>query len=292
MLKQNIRLFLLFILTGSVLNLQAQTEPVQKNSADLSSLRVTEIHYHPLDVDTTNDDEYEFIELKNVGQTELVLTGAAFVNGIDYTFTEGSIPANSFVIIASNAVKFKELYNFDAYGEYEGQLDNGGERITLVSSAGDTVINFKYSDDAPWPVEADGLGYSLVSKSRSGAGDPDTSAYWVISGVLNGSPGADDVVSGVKDITGFVPSEYKLQQNYPNPFNPVTNISYTIPETGLVSLTVYDVTGQEIAELINEEKPAGNYNTLFNASGLASGVYYYQVKVNDFISTKKMILLK
>jgi hypothetical protein len=292
MIKQNIRLFLLLILTGSVLNLRAQTEPVQKVNADLSSLRVTEIHYHPLDVDTTNDDEYEFIELKNVGATELVLTGAAFVNGVSYTFSESSIPANSFVIIASNSVKFKELYNIDAFGEYEGQLDNGGERITLVSSAGDTVLNFKYKDESPWPVEADGLGYSLVSKSKSGQGNPDTSAYWVISGVLNGSPGADDIVSDVSDLQGVIPSEYKLQQNYPNPFNPVTNIIFSIPQSGLTELKVFDILGREVTTLVNETVSAGEHSIQFSAGNLASGVYYYRLKVNDFISANKMVLLR
>lgn len=95
------------------------------------------------------------------------------------------------------------------------------------------------------------------------------------------------------------PEEFSLSQNYPNPFNPVTKIKFTIPdvtlsgvEGSLVTLKVFDVLGNEVATLVNEYKPAGNYEIDFNASELSSGVYYYQLKSGSFISTKKMILLK
>ncbi len=86
--------------------------------------------------------------------------------------------------------------------------------------------------------------------------------------------------------------DYKLEQNYPNPFNPSTKISYRIPETGLVSLKVYDVLGKEIASLVNEEKDAGIYDVNFNAANLPSGIYFYTIKTSKFTDTKKMILLK
>jgi hypothetical protein len=270
----------------------ALNEAEFKVREDLSSLRVTELHYHPLDVDTTSDNEYEFIELKNVSDSEVILNGASFNNGIEYTFGDTTAAPHSFIVLASNSIKFKELYGFTPFGEYEGQLDNSGERITLINSVGDTVLNFKYDDESPWPAEADGLGYSLVSKSRRGAGDPGTPEYWVISGQLNGSPGADDAVSDVNLTAGVVPAEYKLMQNYPNPFNPVTNIIYSIPQNGMVELKIFDVLGREIVALVNEEKAAGEYRVQFNAGNLASGVYYYRLKVNDFISTGKMVLLR
>jgi hypothetical protein len=270
----------------------ALNEAEFKIREDLSNLRITELHYHPLDVDTTNDGEYEFIELKNVGDTELSLIGAGFINGIEYTFGEATVAPNSFVVLASNAVKFNELYGFAPFGEFEGQLDNGGERVTFINSVGDTVINFKYSDDAPWPAEADGLGYSLVSKSISGQGNPDTSIYWAVSGVINGSPGADDAVSGVEDIVDFIPSEYRLLQNYPNPFNPVTNIVFSMPVSGQAELKIFDILGREVTTLVNEVISAGEHSIQFNAASLASGVYYYRLKVNDFTCTNKMVLLR
>ncbi len=86
--------------------------------------------------------------------------------------------------------------------------------------------------------------------------------------------------------------QYKLHQNYPNPFNPITAISYQIKEQGLVQLKVYNLLGQEIVTLINAVQPAGNYETLFDASNLPSGVYIYSLRVNDFVQNNKMTLLK
>jgi Secretion system C-terminal sorting domain/Beta-propeller repeat len=88
------------------------------------------------------------------------------------------------------------------------------------------------------------------------------------------------------------PNEFSLSQNYPNPFNPSTIIKFQIPKAGLVTLKVYDILGKEIVALINENKMAGYYEISFNASQLASGIYIYQLKANDFISSKKMILMK
>jgi len=96
------------------------------------------------------------------------------------------------------------------------------------------------------------------------------------------------------------PEVFYLSQNYPNPFNPSTRIKFTIPsviesetkQSQLITLKVYDILGNEIASLINEEKPAGSYEIEFNGNGLPSGVYFYQLKANTFIETKKMMLLK
>jgi hypothetical protein len=80
--------------------------------------------------------------------------------------------------------------------------------------------------------------------------------------------------------------------SYPNPFNPTTTISYTIPKDGKVEIKVYDALGREVAILVNEVKPAGKYNVVFNAANLASGVYFYRITVNDLAVTKKIILMK
>ncbi|MBI9069949.1 MAG: T9SS type A sorting domain-containing protein [Melioribacteraceae bacterium] len=86
--------------------------------------------------------------------------------------------------------------------------------------------------------------------------------------------------------------EYRLSENYPNPFNPTTKISYQLPESGFVSLKVYNSLGKEVAELVNEVKGAGRYNATFNASKLSSGIYFYTIQVNDFVQTNKMLLVK
>jgi hypothetical protein len=89
------------------------------------------------------------------------------------------------------------------------------------------------------------------------------------------------------------PIRFRLSQNYPNPFNPTTQISYSISKASQVSLKVYNLRGQEVRTLVDEFKQAGNYSYVFNADGLASGVYFYRLKVGqDFTSTKKMLFIR
>jgi hypothetical protein len=89
-----------------------------------------------------------------------------------------------------------------------------------------------------------------------------------------------------------IPTEISLEQNYPNPFNPSTSIQYTISDRQFVSLKVYDIIGNEVATMVNSEKPAGVYEVEWNASDVPSGVYFYQLKTGSFVQTKKMLLLK
>ena len=86
--------------------------------------------------------------------------------------------------------------------------------------------------------------------------------------------------------------EYALFDNFPNPFNPTTTINFQLPQNGFVTLKIYDILGKEVAILVNEQKNQGRYSINFDASRLASGVYIYQLRVNDYVSSKKMLLLK
>jgi hypothetical protein len=88
------------------------------------------------------------------------------------------------------------------------------------------------------------------------------------------------------------PNDLHLSQNFPNPFNPTTTIKYQVAEAGFVVLKVYDVLGNEVANLVGENKENGSYSIMFDATNLPSGIYIYQLKVNSFIETKKMILMK
>lgn len=98
------------------------------------------------------------------------------------------------------------------------------------------------------------------------------------------------VPTGVED-EQFI-ANYKLEQNYPNPFNPSTKIKYTIPQSEFVSLKVYDLLGNEVADLVNEEKSAGSYEINYNAGELSSGIYFYTIQSGNFIQTKKLVLTK
>ncbi len=101
-------------------------------------------------------------------------------------------------------------------------------------------------------------------------------------------PGSTSAV----EYEGVLPTDYKLLQNYPNPFNPSTKLAFSIPETANVSLQIYDVLGRKVADLVNKSLKAGMHEVKFDATGFASGIYFYKLQANDFISTKKMLLLK
>jgi hypothetical protein len=90
----------------------------------------------------------------------------------------------------------------------------------------------------------------------------------------------------------LLPVKFNLKQNYPNPFNPTTVISYQLPVSSPVTLKIYDILGNEVATLVNEIKPAGNYEVEFDAGYLSSGVYFYSISAESFNQVKKMILLR
>jgi hypothetical protein len=110
-------------------------------------------------------------------------------------------------------------------------------------------------------------------------------------------PGEEIMISN-KDISrlmvsaAFTPDDYSLEQNYPNPFNPATNIGFTIPEDAEVSVTIYNSLGQKVSELVNGSLKAGFYNYTWNSENNASGIYIYQLRTNNYLSTKKMLLVK
>ncbi len=100
-----------------------------------------------------------------------------------------------------------------------------------------------------------------------------------------------DGVTGITDVNE-TPKTYQLLQNYPNPFNPSTIISYQLPKQGFVSLNIYNILGQKVAQIVNEVQNAGSYQANFDASNLPSGLYIYQIKAGSFVQSKKMMLLK
>ena len=99
-------------------------------------------------------------------------------------------------------------------------------------------------------------------------------------------------IIGIEDEFGSVPAEYTLSQNHPNPFNPTTTIKYRLPLSGEVSLIVYNLLGEEVASLVNGTVPAGNHRVSWDASNVASGIYFYRLQAGDFVQTRKMLLLK
>ena len=103
-----------------------------------------------------------------------------------------------------------------------------------------------------------------------------------------------EIGSGITDVDyeKSIPEQYTLSQNYPNPFNPSTTIRFTIPEEGVVNLSVYNLLGEKVAEVLNQEMNSGKFEVTFDGSNLSSGIYFYKINANNYSDVKKMILVK
>ncbi len=149
------------------------------------------------------------------------------------------------------------------------------------------AVNYSSNNGANWVAQytAPAGSFYHIALSRAGA------TIWAVRS-NGGISRYGQPLIGIHTITNEVPSSYSLSQNYPNPFNPVTNINFSLPKSGLVTLKVYDALGKEVATLVNDNRPSGVYNVDFDASSLSSGVYFYKLTAGEFTSVKKMMLIK
>ncbi len=161
------------------------------------------------------------------------------------------------------------------------RAENGGEP-QLIGYVPQTARKTFTDYSANTSIPSDNYDYTIKSKDNTALISLQSDKVSIMALAPKISVG-----SGEK-----VPSEYILEQNYPNPFNPTTLLNYSVKEAGLVKIKVYDVLGSEIAELVNEIKEAGYHSVEFNASNLPSGVYIYKIQVNEFSTSRKMLLLK
>ena len=196
----------------------------------LNNLRITEVMYNPADPpswDTTDNDEFEFIELKNTGDEAIDLASVSFVAGVTFDFSDSHVAGlapGEFVLVVSNRAAFESRYGTGLYdkiaGEYTGKLANGGESISLVDFWNGAVAKFEYGDSRGWPLQTDGGGHSLVPLTSALAGQPDGllnyGGNWRASTYIGGSPGRDDP----EPVTTVVLNEVMAHTDYSNPQNP------------------------------------------------------------------------
>jgi hypothetical protein len=141
---------------------------------------------------------------------------------------------------------------------------------------------------------------STIYNDLPDAGNPSNAKYPSRGTVRNdigayGGPMAtllSNQLIGIQITGATVPDKFNLYQNYPNPFNPVTRIKFDIPQSGFVTLAVYDILGKEVSLLVNQYMVEGSYTVDLNASVLSSGIYFYTLSSGSYVSTKKMVLTK
>jgi hypothetical protein len=151
-------------------------------------------------------------------------------------------------------------------------------------------VDLSYSDADLMEGGTDGLPIGDLNWFPDAKADFNTNKATYFSSLL-AAWNAGTTVLAVKELGGVV-TEFKLSQNYPNPFNPMTTIEFSLPKAGNVTLKVYDALGKEVATLLDGFKTAQSYRVDFDASSLASGVYFYTLNTGNFSQTKKMVLMK
>lgn len=161
--------------------------------------------------------------------------------------------------------------------------DPDNDKLTFSLISGPTGAAITSDGVFTWGPTVDQAGKSYVVTVQVSDGTVNLQTSQTIT--------ASSTITGIKNTSG-IPSEYSLEQNYPNPFNPTTTINYSLPQEGFVKIAVYDVLGKEIAVLVNRNVTAGYHSVNFDASQLHSGLYFYRIQANNFMSTKKMMLTK
>jgi len=238
---------------------------------------------------------YEYGKLINIdSQSNIFITG------------QGAVPAGYFMgwltakfdssgnLLWYNRFKLNQTWQEYPYFALIGPEDEIYVTGNVGVSTGGTTYHgletVRYNSDGSNPWVADVNLYGGIGKGLALGADLSLYAvgmfYYSVLKYSQSNP------TGVEEISSEIPETFTLNQNYPNPFNPATTISFSIPSSAFTSLIVYDILGNEVSTLVNEEKPAGKYVITFDASNLTSGVYLYQLRAGNFTEIKKMILLR
>ena len=249
---------------------------------------------------------YEIVKLNN-GRILAASYGQIYFsddNGVNWNSTSSGLVQATISDIALN--QENEIFITTlGYGIYKS-VDNGLTWITKMGAGWDFSC---------LKISSDGKIYAATQGNWLYESDDNGDNWFLVNGGLNDSKyilsleitksgflfagmdyygiykSANKVVTTLNE-ENTVPSKFELMQNYPNPFNPSTSIEYSLPSNEYVLLKVYDLLGNEVNTLVNERQSAGNYEVNFDASNLASGIYFYRIQSGSFIQTKKLMLLK
>jgi hypothetical protein len=289
------------------------SEPVS-----IASYRSLEFWYYVSDVSKiTSQNQLELGSAGRPDQNEYSWNVSNLQNGWNYIkldFARAGITGGA---PDANNINWFRLYRFKSGdvttridgikfgGVNESPIADAGPDQTFSDDYGNSVVSIKLNGSGSSDPDGSIVGYSWINdNSEIATGSSPTVNLPVGTHTItltvtdNGGATADDqvkiTIESTTDIDdeSQVPTEYALRQNHPNPFNPMTTIRYSTPQLGRVQLKVYDVLGKEVATLVNEAKPIGHHRIEFDASNLTSGVYYYQMRCNGFVETKKLVLLR
>lgn len=311
-----IKFFINNTLTNTTnININAGSVDSVSNSWTPTSAGVYTLKYvGALATDSNRANDTVVTTVNVLPSTPIIASSGYCRNGLNINLLDLQTIRDSIVVNVPNALTVLDVnvlvdtmtHTWDSDCSF--QLLHLGGSVALITNeggSGDNFIHTLLNDSASIPISSgtppftgsfrpesplaamNGLnvnGAWTLQISDGAGGDTGFLKAWCITLVYY------TITGGIQTVT--IPNYYSLSQNYPNPFNPTTKISYTLPKAGNVELKVYDLLGREVATLVNETKQPGMYSVDFNASNLASGVYFYSIKANDFSAVKKMILVK
>ena len=210
-------------------------------------------------------------------------------SNVDFFVIHGATDAPTVDVIARGVTP--ALVDDAAYSDITPYITVPPAEYTLdLTLADGTTLVQSYVADLS------GLGGGSAAVFASGfltpANNQNGEAFGLFFALADGTVGQFPIVTSIEETSSINPREYNLTQNYPNPFNPSTTINFALPNNEFVTLKVYNILGSEVATLVNQELTAGSYEFDFNASNLASGIYFYELKAGNFNHIKKMNLLK
>ncbi len=210
-------------------------------------------------------------------------------DNVDFVVLHGATDAPAVDVIARGV---GTLVDNAAYGDITEYLSVGAASYTLdITPAEDnsTIV-------ASYEADLSGLGGGSAVVFASGFLTPDNDQngpmFGLYAALADGQVVAFENVTSIESAAFDIPTKFELQQNFPNPFNPSTKISFALPASGLVKLSVYNVLGEEVATLVNRELTAGVYEYTFDARNLGSGIYFYKIQSGSFTDVRRMTLIK
>lgn len=253
---------------------------------------INEINYNSSDERDTGD----WIELYNPGSSEIDVSGWIYKDSNEdneFVIPEGtSIAGEGYLVLSHDLEDFSALWTDteNVIGGVEFGLSGNTDQVRIYNASTQLIDIVTYDDEAPWPVEPDGTGATLALQID--AEDNSLAENWYADTRV-GTPGLsnDILIDGIEELE-TAPIDFVLNQNYPNPFNPTTNISFSLPKAVQVELTIFNVLGQQVQNLVSDNLGAGAHTYTFDASRLTSGVYFYRIVAGTNTATQKMLLLK
>ncbi|MBN2698439.1 MAG: CotH kinase family protein [Bacteroidales bacterium] len=255
------------------------------DAEDYAHFKVTELHYHPPDLiqgeDTISGKDREFIEFKNTGEHAVDISGLVLDSAVWYQVPEETVVTpGQFFVLASKPEIFYDQYGLNPSGNYRKNFSNAGEYLLLTDASGNEIFSFTYLDDPPWPILADGGGYSLTSTETDPAGDPSDYSYWRISHYKNGSPFADDVILKTEE-PSINEGNFRI---FPNPATHYFIVENNSDETA--EIIIFNNSGRPVY--------SGSFRDLTTIQSReigGSGLYFIKLSTRRMSVTLKILVL-